>query len=75
MDMSQLMAFLQSLTVGELDGIRTKLDQAREACIEIEQGDLAEKLHQAERALDDADMRTYRKRVETVIARLGHVRQ
>jgi hypothetical protein len=75
MDRSQLMAFLQSLTVGELAGIRTKLDQAREACIEIEQGDLAEKLHQAERALDDADMRTYRKRVETVIARLGHVRQ
>jgi hypothetical protein len=75
MDTSQLMAFLQSLNVGELDGIRTKLDQAREACIEIDQGDLAEKLQQAEQALDDADMRTYRKRVETVIARLGHVRQ
>lgn len=74
MDTSQLIALVQSLNVGELDGIRTKLDEARLACQAIDQRDLADTLVQAGQALDDADLKTYRKRVETVIARLGHLR-
>ena len=73
-DASQLIAFLNAINVGELDGIRAKLAQAREACIALEQGDLAGKLTEAEKALFEADMTTYRKRIETVIARLGHIR-
>jgi hypothetical protein len=74
LDASQLIAFLNAINVGELDGIRAKLAQAREACIDLEQGDLAGKLTEAEEALFEADMKTYRKRIETVIARLGHIR-
>ena len=71
---SQLIAFLNAINVGELDGIRAKLGLAREACISLEQDDLAGKLTEAEAALFEADMTTYRKRIETVIARLGHIR-
>ena len=35
---------------------------------------LAEWLGQADTALERADLKTYRKRVETVIARLGHLK-
>jgi hypothetical protein len=71
---SQLIAFLNAINVGELDGIRAKLAMARRSCVCLEQGDLAGKLSEAEEALFDADMKTYRKRIETVISRLGHIR-
>jgi hypothetical protein len=74
MDASQLIAFLNALNVGELDSIRGKLTQAEAACHEIGQENLAEMLHEANAALASADLKTYRKRVETVIARLGHLR-
>ncbi len=71
---SQLVAYLNAINVGDMDKIRAKLGEARRACIEIEQEELADKLVQAEQALDQADMKTYRKRVQTVISRLGHIR-
>ncbi len=71
---SQLVADLNAIKVGDMDKIRAKLGEARRACIEIEQEELADKLVQAEQALDQADMKTYRKRVQTVISRLGHIR-
>jgi hypothetical protein len=52
----------------------TKLDQARAALLALEQAELAAKLGEAADALGRADLKTYRKRVETVIARLGHIR-
>ena len=54
--------------------IRDKLEQAREACRKIDQPELAEKLQEAVDALDQADMKTYRRRVETVVSKLGHIR-
>jgi len=74
MDASQLIAYLNALQLGEVDGIRHKLEQARLACVELNQGGLAEQLGDASSALARADIRHYRKCVETVIARLGHVR-
>ena len=74
MDTSQLIALLNSINVGALDGIRAKLEQAREACREMDQLELAELLDEAGSALGRADMKTYRKRIETVVARLGHLR-
>jgi hypothetical protein len=74
MDPSQLIALLNSLDVGELDKIRTKLDEARRGCLALEQGELATRLVEAEQALGRFDLKTYRKRVETVVARLGHLR-
>lgn len=73
-DPARIIACLNSIGVGEMQLLRAKLVEAREACREIDQPELAEKLAEADRALDAADLRTYRKRVETVIARLGHLR-
>jgi hypothetical protein len=74
MNASQLIAALNSIGVGELDGVCSKLEQARQACAALEQQELADKLAEAEAALLQSDLETYRKRLETVIARLGHLR-
>ncbi len=51
-----------------------KLERGREACRELKQDDLSETLREASEALSELDLGTYRKRLATVIARLGHVR-
>ena len=71
---SQIIATLNSAQRGEMGTIRGKLDQAREDCLAIEQQELAARLDEALSALGRADVKTYRKRVESVIARLGHLR-
>ena len=71
---SWLLTHLNSIRVGDLSAIKSKLLEAREGCVAMEQDGLAELLGEAISALDQADMKTYRKRVETVIARLGHIR-
>ena len=47
MNANQLVTYLNAIGVGDLDGIQAKLDEAGQACVEIEQPDLAEKLVQA----------------------------
>ena len=71
---TQIIASLNSLHVGDMDLIRAKLDRAREACLVLEQADLAQRLGEAGKALLRADVKTYRKRVESVISQLGHLR-
>jgi hypothetical protein len=71
---SQIIASLNALHTGELSAIGAKLEQARRACIALSQEGLAERLQEADVALRRADLKTYRKRVETVIAQLGHLR-
>jgi hypothetical protein len=73
-DPGRIIACLNSMGIGEMEVLRAKLSEARAACRELDQPELADKLDEAGRALDAADLRTYRKRVETVIARLGHLR-
>jgi hypothetical protein len=70
----QIIASLNSLSVGEVELIGAKLDEARRACLALQQTQLAEHLDEASQALKRADVRTYRKRVETVIAQLGHIK-
>jgi hypothetical protein len=74
MDVSKLIAALNALDVGEISGLRAKLAEAKQACVELDQRELADKLAEAEEALLRADLTTYRKRVESVIARMGHLR-
>ena len=74
MTAAQLVVHLNAIDVGEMGGIQGKLEEARQACFEMDLADLAEKLVEAQSALEQADMRTYRKRVATVIAKLGHLR-
>lgn len=71
---SQIIATLNSLGVGEIAAIRTKLDEARHACLGLAQTELALRLAEAKDALDRADLKTYRKRVSSVIAQLGHLK-
>ncbi len=74
MSPSRIIAALNALEFGELDAIRAKLDQARRACLELDQAELAARLDEASAALGRADVKTYRKRVESVISQLGHLR-
>ena len=73
MDPDRVIACLNSINVGEIDVVRARLGEARAGCLEID-GELAVKLDEAGQALASADLRTYRKRIETVVARLGHLR-
>ena len=71
---AKIIATLNALNVGEMDLIRAKLDQARQACLDLEQEELAARLGEASSALLKADLKTYRKRVESVISQLGHLK-
>lgn len=71
---SQLIAYLNAIAVGELDSIRVKIAEARRACVELEQDELVRSLDEATSALDRADLPLYRKRLQSVVARLGHMR-
>lgn len=71
---ARIIAALNALHRGEMDGIRAKLEQARRACLELNQAELAERLEEASDALRRADVRTYRRRVESVISQLGHLK-
>jgi hypothetical protein len=74
MNPSQLISHLNAIRVGDLDTIHAKLAEARSACLELEQEALVEQIDEASEALRRGDVRLYRKRLATVISRLGHVR-
>jgi hypothetical protein len=71
---AQLIALLNSLSFGDLDAIRAKLDEARTELEALGHGDVAALVVDARAALAGGDLKTYRKRVETAVAKLGHVR-
>ena len=74
MSPSQIIAALNALSKGEVDLIRSRLEEASAACRELGHDDLAGQLDEARDAIVATDVRTYRKKVETVISRLGHLR-
>jgi hypothetical protein len=71
---SQLIALLHSLSFGDLDAIRAKLDEAAAACEELGREELSSLVAEARTALGGGDLKTFRKRVETAVSRLGHLR-
>jgi hypothetical protein len=71
---SQVIALLNALTLGDLDAIRAKLDEAAEACEQLGHAEVAGIVAEARGALAGGDLKTYRKRVETAVAKLGHLR-
>jgi low affinity Fe/Cu permease len=71
---SQLIAHLQGLTVGDLDALRAKLDEGIAASRALGHEEVALVLDDARRSLARGDLKTFRKRVETAVARLGHLR-
>ena len=73
-DPARIIAALNALGRGEMATVRERLGEARKACVELAQGELAERLDEAASALARADLKTYRKRVESVISQLGHLK-
>ncbi len=71
---TRLIAFLNSLSFGDLGAITTKLEEARVACLNLEQPELAAKIDDASTALRSADVKTYRRSLETVVSKLGHLK-
>lgn len=71
---SQLIAFLNAMNFGDLDGLRAKLSQAQEEIASMGKPDLAAILSEASTALVSGDVKTFRKRIETTVAKLGHLR-
>lgn len=74
MNPSQLIALLNSLAFGDLDALRARLDEAARACAELGRDDLAEALGDARGSLLSGDLKTFRRRVEMVVSKLGHLR-
>lgn len=71
---SQLIALLNTMTCGDLDSLSSKLHEARKVCLGMGEEGLAAMVLEAREALVAGDLKTYRKRVETVVSRLGHLR-
>jgi hypothetical protein len=71
---TQLIALLNALTHGDLDAIRAKLAEAHGACEALGHDDVAAIVAEARGALLGGDLKTYRKKVETAVAKLGHLR-
>ena len=71
---SRVIALLNALTHGDLEAIRAKLAEARGACEELGHDEVASIVAEAHGALADGDLKTYRKKVETAVAKLGHLR-
>jgi hypothetical protein len=74
MNAPQLIAFLNALTFGDLVALAAKLEQARSACAALGHGEIADLVGEAAAALKGGDVRTYRRKLETAVARLGHVK-
>ncbi len=71
---TQVIALLNALSLGDLDAIRAKLAEARGACERLGHDDVASLVAEAHGALSGGDLKTYRKKVETAVAKLGHLR-
>jgi hypothetical protein len=71
---TQLIAFLHALKLGDLEALRLKLTEAEGACHALGRADLAACVEEAAAALGQADLKTYRRKLETVVSSLGHLR-
>ncbi|HZN55865.1 MAG TPA: hypothetical protein VFB67_11155 [Candidatus Polarisedimenticolaceae bacterium] len=71
---SQVIAMLNALTHGDVEAIRTKLEEARGVCEALGHGEVASVVAEAKGALVLGDLKTYRRKVETAVAKLGHLR-
>ena len=74
MNASQLIASLNALSFGDVDVLKSRIADAADACRHLGQDELATMLAEARDGLTAGDLRLYRKRVETVVSKLGHLR-
>lgn len=75
MAVRRLIQSLNSLGVGELPRVLRHLEEARVAVRDRKDlADVAETLAEAHAAITSGDLKTYRKRIERAVSRLGHAR-
>lgn len=74
MTANQLIAFVHALKLGDLEALVAKLEQARAACLALGLPELASHVDEAAAALRQSDLKTYRRKLETLVSRLGHLR-
>ncbi len=74
MDANQIINFLNAIGIGELEAILSKVEAARSACAELGHEDLVQALEEASAALKEGDVKTFRKRIELAVSRLGHLK-
>lgn len=70
----ELILRLNSLSIGDLSALAVKLGSIRDSLVEIGQPDLAARLSEAGAALSEGRIQEYRRLVNQVVSRLGHLR-
>jgi hypothetical protein len=69
-----MIATLNTIEVGELEGIQDDLLEVRRELMHRELGELIEKLDECLAALRRGDLKNFRRIKETIVSRLGHLR-
>ena len=69
-----MIATLNTIEVGELEGIQGELLGVRREWMHRELGELVEKLDECLAALRRGDLKDFRRIKETIVSRLGHLR-
>ena len=72
--LSKLIITLNSIGVGELASITSKLEGVRSELSGLGQPELAENLDSARSAIQRGDMAEFRRLLSQTVSRLGHVR-
>jgi hypothetical protein len=76
MAIRRIIQTLNTLSVGELDRVLGQLDEARAELRDREDlSEIAIALQEARDAITSGDLKTYRKRIEKAVSRLGHAQQ
>lgn len=65
---------LNSLQMGDVERILLRLEQVSEVLRELSQEALVQSIEEAREAIRQADLPLFRKRVQHVVSRLGHLR-
>jgi cobalamin biosynthesis protein CobD/CbiB len=65
---------LNSLQMGDVDRILVRLEQVSELLRDLSQEALVQSIQEAHEAIRQADLPLFRKRVQHVVSRLGHLR-
>ena len=75
MTIQALIETLNTLTTGELGQLRARVAEARAEAAAMGLADVAGALDEALAALAALDLKTFRKRINHAVSRLGHARE
>ena len=70
----QAISTLNSIQVGDLDTIARRLQEVRGLLQELDQGALLDTIDEAQQAIMRGDAPLFRKRLQHVVSKLGHLR-